>query len=308
MFTKNLKSGDIVKVLPPLEILKTLDSEGTLNNLPFMPEMISCCGKIYKVRSKLEKTCVTCLASNNLVTDKMKEFVFNDVVLLDELRCSGNSHGDCQIGCMILWKEAWLKKSNGRNENISINQKDIDELKKQLKIRENDGRYFCQATQLNISTVDISKNKRRVKLLKEMFTGEIKFYTGVKSIVKPTWRKLRPSTLIKGRLTKTPTYALNLQPGELVEVKSFDEILETLDQSGMNRGLRFYYDLKQHCGKKFKVRNRLDRMINEATGEMVEVKNTVILENVNCTYEYQSYGCPRSKFHYWREIWLKRIS
>jgi len=308
MSNMNLKSGDIVEVLQPLEILKTLDSNGTLNNLPFMPEMVNNCGKKHKVSSKLEKTCVTCFAYNNIITDKMKEFIFNDVVLLDELRCSGNSHGNCKIECMIFWKEAWLKKSNNISENTSINQKDVDELKKQLTIRENDGRYFCQSSQLSISTVNISKNKRRVKLVKEMLTANIKFYTGIKSIVKPKWRKLRPSTLIKGRLTKTPTCALNLQPGEFVEVTSFDEILDTLDQSGMNRGLRFFYGMKQHCGKKFKVRNRLDRMINEANGEMVEIKNTVILENVICTYEYQSFGCARSRFHFWREIWLKRIS
>ena len=38
-----LKPGDIVEVLSPSEILETLDSDGTLNNLPFMPEMIAHC-------------------------------------------------------------------------------------------------------------------------------------------------------------------------------------------------------------------------------------------------------------------------
>jgi hypothetical protein len=97
-------------------------------------------------------------------------------------------------------------------------------------------------------------------------------------------------------------------PGDLVEIKSFDEILKTLDNYGKNRGLMFYHDMKQYCGKRFKVRNRLERMINEATGEMMEMKNTVILQDIICNYEHAFLGCPRARFQFWREIWLKLVN
>ena len=35
--------GDLVEVRAPEEILRTLDADGTLDHLPFMPEMVEFC-------------------------------------------------------------------------------------------------------------------------------------------------------------------------------------------------------------------------------------------------------------------------
>lgn len=43
-----LRSGDLVEVKAPDEILHTLDSEGTLDHLPFMPEMLGFCGNDFE--------------------------------------------------------------------------------------------------------------------------------------------------------------------------------------------------------------------------------------------------------------------
>ncbi len=44
MVKKNvLKTGDIVEVLHPLEVTKTLDLNGTLDKLPFMADLIQYC-------------------------------------------------------------------------------------------------------------------------------------------------------------------------------------------------------------------------------------------------------------------------
>jgi hypothetical protein len=40
------------------EILATLDADGTLDGLPFMPEMLSWCGREHQVERRAEKTCV----------------------------------------------------------------------------------------------------------------------------------------------------------------------------------------------------------------------------------------------------------
>ncbi len=34
-----------------------------------------------------------------------------NTVLLEGIRCDGSGHGGCQAGCMIFWKEAWLKRA-----------------------------------------------------------------------------------------------------------------------------------------------------------------------------------------------------
>jgi len=75
---------------------------------------------------------------------------------------------------------------------------------------------------------------------------------------------------------------LALQPGEWVRVKIEDEIKATLDPRGMNRGLGFTVDMMPACGKTFKVLRRLEKMIDEPSRKVIELKDTVILENSIC--------------------------
>lgn len=103
---------------------------------------------------------------------------------------------------------------------------------------------------------------------------------------------------------------LNLQPGELVEVKSLEEVLDTLDDRrpghGRNKGLLFMFPMPNFCGKRYRVYKRLSRILLESTGELKKVKNTVLLEGVVCDGK-DFYDCDRSCYHFWREIWLKRV-
>jgi hypothetical protein len=102
--------------------------------------------------------------------------------------------------------------------------------------------------------------------------------------------------------------ALNLQPGEWVEVRSAKEIFATLDAQGKLKGLRFTPEMVKFCGKKFRVYKRLEKIILEATGELRKIKTpTVILEGVFCDGKAHG-GCDRSCFCFWREAWLKRAS
>ena len=292
------QSGEIVEVLTPLEIMQTLDSCGTIHGLPFMPEMIAYCGKRYRVRSKIEKTCV--------VTGKMREFINDDVVFLENLRCDGSSHDGCQRGCLIFWNEAWLKKVNDNDTNIDAKVEETDHLRSKLITKNNPDIYFCQSTQLIEATQKLSHTQRISKLIKEIQSNTVGLIMGLKSLIFPVWWRLRFKKLI-GHLAQTPVLELNLQPGEIVEVKSFDEIKSTLDKKGRNRGLEFHYDMMQFCGKQYRVRNRLEKMISEASGKMLKIKNTVILEDVTCDFAYRFWGCSRCIFQYWREIWLKRV-
>ena len=70
----------------------------------------------------------------------------------------------------------------------------------------------------------------------------------------------------------------------------------TLDQRGRNRGLVCDIELKQFCGKQYRVQSRLDRMISEPTGEMKHVQATVILEGITCLCARVVRGCPRSDY------------
>src|SRR4030095_15791040 len=86
-----LRSGDWVEVGSAEEILATLDDQGRLDALPFMPEMLQYCGKRFRVFKSAHKTCDTIKTYHNRRMTK--------AVHLEGLRCDGEAHDGCQAGC-----------------------------------------------------------------------------------------------------------------------------------------------------------------------------------------------------------------
>jgi len=108
----------------------------------------------------------------------------------------------------------------------------------------------------------------------------------------------------------TPSATLNLQPGEWVRVRSYQEILDTLNEDDHNRGMRFDAEMVPYCGGTYRVQDRVNSIINEKTGVMQHIRNEcIILEDVVCQacYATERRFCPRAIYPYWREIWLERI-
>jgi hypothetical protein len=66
-----------------------------------MPEMFGHCGQRLKVFKRAHKTCDP---PNGIGGRRMEAAVH-----LEGVRCDGSAHGDCQAGCLVFWKEAWLK-------------------------------------------------------------------------------------------------------------------------------------------------------------------------------------------------------
>lgn len=301
------KPNDLVRVKSFQQIIQTLNQDGCLDDLPFMPEMLEYCGKIFRVALKVEKTCV------DNPTMYMAEFRNNDVYFLEDLRCSGVFHDGCQRYCRLFWKESWLELVTDADENeISDSTfRQIEVFKSRLKTKRSNEIYICQSTQLKEATLPLTAKEKILKLYKDFKIGTYNFYEAFKLLTYPLIRKLIKKIKDqhpKGELTKTPEDVLNLQPGELVQVKSFDEIIQTLDRRGKNKGLSFEPDMKMFCGKQFKVKDKLEKMILERNGKMIKVKNSVILEDVTCKCFFAFGGCPRKEFQYWREIWLKRVN
>ncbi len=100
----------------------------------------------------------------------------------------------------------------------------------------------------------------------------------------------------------------NLQPGDWVEVRSVEEIFNTLDEHFKNRGMVFMPEMIKYCGKRFKVYKKVKKIMLETPPNLSrEIKSpTVFLEGNYCDGEYHN-GCDRSCFCFWREVWLKRV-
>jgi hypothetical protein len=128
----------------------------------------------------------------------------------------------------------------------------------------------------------------------------------ISKIRKPlTGERKRPRVLAKSSGLAPDEEVLNLKPGELVEVKSEEDILATLDEKRRYKGLLWMKGMRRFCGKRYRVYKRLERILLETNGELRKVKNTVLLEGVMCDGQ-EFHGCDRSCFHFWREVWLRR--
>ena len=92
-------------------------------------------------------------------------------------------------------------------------------------------------------------------------------------------------------------------------LKVVDDVA-TLDVGNRNRGMAFDKEQTRFCGQRHVVHSRVDRIIDEATGKLVELPNAcIILEGVACRAHYSALriACPRAIYSYWRDCWLKRI-
>src|SRR5258708_20117752 len=55
--TSEFRAGQLVEVRSKEEILRTLDSNGRVQEMPFMPEMFRYCGRRFRVYKRAHKTC-----------------------------------------------------------------------------------------------------------------------------------------------------------------------------------------------------------------------------------------------------------
>jgi hypothetical protein len=332
-------AGELVEVRSREEILATLDENGKLNSMPFMPEMLQYCGKRFRVFKRSDKTC------DNIKQWSMRRV--KDAVHLTGIRCDGSSHGNCDAGCLIFWNEAWLKgvKSDlvsapGAAETASTSpHSTLGAVCTEQRLRESVVRpdpaspggtiYMCQATELREFTSHLywwdigqyfrdirSGNLRRgiagTSKSEEVLEGILGFLEVVRSLIITAFNKLQDIRdgvqypHIQGTLDTTPTMELNLQSGEFVTVRSKEEILATLDRNKKNRGLLFDSEMVRYCGGTFRVLKRVNQIVDERTGKVMKMKSPcIILEGVACASEYHRL-CPRAIYHYWREAWLRR--
>jgi hypothetical protein len=310
-----LRAGDLVEVRAEQEILSTLDSNGKLDGLPFMPEMLQYCGRQFRVFRRAEKTCDTVgpYASRRMT----------NAVHLEDLRCDGGHHGGCQAGCLLFWKEAWLRPVRARElatlpatPATVLSRVDLEGLTTRPDAEATDDRVFvCQATELPRATTLMSWWDPR-QYVRELFTGNVPVGTFIRALATAWYnavqRRLgrRPYPDVAGALARTPTGRLDLRPGERVRVRSSAEIQATLNPQRRNRGLLFDVEMVPYCGGEYRVQRRVTQIINERTGKMMQLPgDCLILDGVVCRgyLSRKRLFCPRSIYPYWREIWLQRV-
>jgi len=105
---------------------------------------------------------------------------------------------------------------------------------------------------------------------------------------------------------RSPSEAL--QAGDLVRVRSMDEIRATLGTWGDLRGCAFMPEMEPYCGTTQRVFKRVERFLNERDYRVKEASGIVLLEGAICGGTAAFGRCDRSCFFFWREEWLERIT
>jgi hypothetical protein len=323
-----LRVGELVEVRSEQEILATLDEHGRLDAMPFMPEMLQFCGKRFRVDKRAFKTCDQVNNSGMYRVDR--------AVHLGGARCDGQAHGGCQAACLLYWKEAWLKRVEPDGQEAAADAPvlpaglprcTIAALRRETRpegAAADEERFSCQATEMPKAAPTHIRAWDVRQYVQDVTSRNTRLWPTIRSVVVLGFNKFqRVSRRLPRRLRihggaaypfidsklngKTPKELLDLQPGELVEVKSKEEIFATLDQTDSNRGLRFDVEGLRYCGRRARVLARINKLIDDKTGKMIHIPgDCIVLDGFICAADFHQ-NCPRGIYEYWREIWLRRV-
>jgi hypothetical protein len=335
--------GELVEVRGEQEILDTLDQNGCLAAMPFMPEMLQYCGQRFRVCAVAHKTCDTAHKT-------WKGRRLQSTVHLEGLSCDGSAHGGCEAECNLFWKDDWLKPvgvagheaGNLATDSNAATPKCTEAVLRASVQRSSPSQgdeptYRCQATELYDATQPlawwnlrqyvfdvVTGNRPAGYVLRVLFLASLRrilprMPIGYRYLIRfNEWIHLRlsgrPAPSLHGQVrdgVATPTAKLDLVPGEYVRIKPQTAIEQTINKAGRNRGLSFDpEEMASYCGRVARVRKRVARIVDEYTGKMLQMKEPcIILDGVVCRAEYAScrLNCPRAIPAYWREIWLERV-
>ena len=311
--------NDMVRIRSLQEIFTTLDVNGCLDGLPFMPEMAKYCGTVGTVFR-----CVDKIYDYGGGKDMRR---LKDTVLIAGLRCDGTAHDGCQAMCHILWKTAWIKRAevpatSGRERSVERAGAVVPDIGTNRSfgptfVKDDnaaDGRYVCQYTNLARASTRMRPWDPRQDL-RPLIAGNLTISAfGVAMLT----RLFNAVQRLRGGIgfppishlssSASPQHVdLNLQPGELVRVCDSKKIFETLNQAGRNRGLYFDRGMLSYCKRLYRVLSRVDKIIDAASGRMLRMTMPcIVLEGVDASGEPVRF-LAQHDYPFWREAWLERV-
>jgi hypothetical protein len=107
------------------------------------------------------------------------------------------------------------------------------------------------------------------------------------------------------------TATTKLYPGDLVELKTPEEILDTLDGEGTLSKLPFMAEMLECYGRRFRVFRRVVKTCTSGSGSSTmrafPDDDVVVLEGMRCTGAAHD-SCQKACMIFWREAWLRKVT
>jgi hypothetical protein len=110
---------------------------------------------------------------------------------------------------------------------------------------------------------------------------------------------------LESSIGRSPT---RIKSGDMVRVRSIEEIKSTLDKDGRYEGgLYFIDEMAEYCGETYRVFKRINKIFDSDEWRMKKSHEIVSLDGVFC-HGYGPYKeCDRSCPFFWKEAWLEKI-
>lgn len=118
--------------------------------------------------------------------------------------------------------------------------------------------------------------------------------------------KLTGRSQVKATPTTQPATS-HLKAGDLVRVRSREEIQATLDIWKELKGCLFMPEMWSYCGTTQRVLKSVERIVDERDYRVKRCRGVILLEGVICPGTELFGRCDRSCFFFWREEWLEKI-
>jgi len=98
-----------------------------------------------------------------------------------------------------------------------------------------------------------------------------------------------------------------LQRGDLVEVRTAQAILATLDELGQLDALPLMPEMVPYCGRRFTVERRASKVCDTiAYSGSLDMTDSVLLDDLRCNGGGHG-GCQAECRLYWKEAWLRPV-
>ena len=275
-----LRPGDVVEVRSATEILATLDEDGSLDAVPFMPEMLP---------ARREAVHGVSTGREDLRHDRCHRQPANDRHRLPggpALRRLGPRRVSGRLPDLLEGSVAAARRRRRRDEAPPTDDGRARGARAARRGRHEDHReldgettevWRCQATEAFKATTPLkvrdlgqywrevrSRNYRLLRfvpLLVRAFVIEVAARTRLIGAVPAHGRRHEPAA---DRDAESPA-------GDVVTVRPPEEIARTLDPDGLNRGLSFDREMLPFCGRTCVVKERVNRIIDDRNGRMIQI-------------------------------------
>lgn len=107
--------------------------------------------------------------------------------------------------------------------------------------------------------------------------------------------------------TANKSKSARFQAGDIVRVKSEENIRTTLDHWNMLKGCGFMEEMRPYCNTAQRVLKPVGKFLDERDYLMKKCKGIVILDGVFCEGTKDFGSCDRTCYFFWREEWLEKI-